>query len=801
VDLYLGSCDSLTEDSSPLQSTTTTTYNGVDGWYQFANLPAGNYCVVLSKDNYNPGGALVGLVASPAHASGDPATDSNASTNLRADVTLAGDDDTIDFGLHPVPPIESGVCYVVADNGDLLGLIDRTSGQVQVIGKVVPSDGENLAIRPEGFTIYNVAGEDSATPLITIDDQTAATTIINTDIGLQDVDALAFDPGTGILYAVAVNPNPGVLYMVDPNTGATTHVVDLQRPSPDPLASAYDPHIDGLAIDPETGIMYGAYSAWSTKSYLVTINPSTGEMTLVGGPPDDPGYMGVNDVEDISFHPSGTFYGVLGDQGAIGNDPDGSFEGLVIIDKNTAAATPVGPYGTPLQGLENWDVEAFACSVPATGSIGDFVWNDANGNGVQDEGSGFGIPNVTLRLYQDDGDNVFEPGTDDTLVDTQTTDSNGLYDFTHLPAGTYWVDVDESTLPSGYTLTTANEPHRVDLASGEDYNDADFGYVGRGDITGTVFYDWNENGTQDPGESGIGGVEVCLYKDDGDDTYDSGDTLEECVTTNSDGTYRFEDYYPGVYFVVETQPSGLESTTPNVRRVELVVAGASGLASGNDFGEVVKGRIGDRTWIDSDGDGVQDPGETSGLPNVPLHITGVDVTNAHIDITVTTSITGYYLVEDLLPGTYTVTAPSNAQGFVRTSTSPLTTTLSEGHMEDLTLDFGYIAPTGVQLIDFQVEKGDRQVELTWTVNVNHSAVPRFRVWRSTDQGKWKLLTGAWLEAREVSGSRAFYSYTDMTVQPGHVYEYRLESEDGTFLGPWRVSLRAQRLFVPVVWGR
>ncbi len=802
VDLYQGTCNSLTPSSTPYRSTTTSSHEGQDGWYQFANLAAGDYCVVLSAENYNPGGALVGLIASPAHQGGDSTKDSDASAGLKADVHLVADDDSIDFGLHPVPPIEAGMCYVIADYGDYLGVIDHTTGHVNVIGKVVPSDGENLAIRPSNFVIYNVAGEDASTPLITIDDQDVSTTIIRSDLGLQDVDALAFDPATGDLYAVAVNPNPGVLYRIDPDTGATTHVVDLQFPSPDPLAGAVDPHIDGLTIDPATGIMYGAYSAWASKSYLVTIDPDTGTMTLVGGPADDPGYTGVDDIEDLAFHPAnGTLYAVLGSEGAIGDGPRGSFEGLVILDKTTAAATPVGPYGEPLQGTEDgrWDIEAFACSVPPTGSIGDWVWNDANGNGAQDEGASYGLGGITLRLYRDDGDHLFEPAGDDALVDTQVTDANGLYTFSHLPAGTYWVDVDDTSLPTGYTLTTDNEPLLVSLDVGENYEDADFGYAGRGDISGTVFYDWDEDGQQDVGEDGIGNVEVCLYKDNGNGVYDAGDSLQACLTTNSDGTYVFNDYLPGTYFVVETQPSGLESTTPNERKVDLIVVGPSGSASDNDFGEIVRGRIGDFVWSDTNGNGVQDNDETVGIANIPLHITGVNILGQTIDITVTSSVTGYYTVEDLLPGTYTVTAPANVNGFARTSPSPRTTTLDVAHMEDLTLDFGYIVPTGISITSFEFLPGSAEVLLRWTVRSPATTPPDFRVWRS-DHGTWHLLTPEGVQAKEVAGPYATYEYVDRGVRAGQEYTYRLEDGQGQFYGPWTVVLfqgnSRARIFVP-----
>ena len=483
VDLYAGPCDSLDASSAPLQSTTTSSHNGVDGWYEFTDLSAGSYCVVLASDNYEPGGPLVGFIASPANASGDPATDSNGSPWHRADVTLAGDDLTIDFGLYQAPPIQEGACYVIADDGDYFGLIDINTGQVEVIGAVDPPDGENLAIQPADFTLFNVAswGEGLETPLITIDDQNAATTTINSDIGLIDVDALTFDPTTETLYAVAVQPGPGALYQVDPATGNATHLVDLQPPSPDPLAGAIDPHIDGVAIDPNSGIMYGVYSAWADKSYLVIINKTTGEITLVGGSPNDPGYTGVDDIEDIAFHPNGQLYGTLGQNGALGNGPSGSYEGLVHIDLATAAASPVGLFGDPMPGHDDWDMEALACAIPPNAaSLGDYVWWDLDEDGVQDADEP-GLAGVLVTL---------KDGIGNTVAFT-TTDANGAYSFDTLVPGDYQVvftlpgpdwsfspqdQGGDDALDSDADPATGASPTIV-LASGEDNDTIDAGLV------------------------------------------------------------------------------------------------------------------------------------------------------------------------------------------------------------------------------------------------------------------------------------------------------------------------------------
>jgi len=249
-----------------------------------------------------------------------------------------------------------GEAFAIADETNTLGRVDPVTGQFDPIGVLRSADGsvifddvENLAIDPQTGLLYGI---DGGSALLVIDSQTAVGTVVG-DPGLADVDALAFGPLSGRLFAVdATYPtNPGELYEIDKDTGAATLVTPLTGPSPDPLVGTVDPHIDGIAFDPSTGVLFGVYSAWARPSYLVTIAPLTGQVTMVGA-------MGFDDVEGLSFAPGGTLYGVLGDSGAIGDASQGSFEGLVVIDTQTGQAAVVGPFGALPRG--RWDVEALA---------------------------------------------------------------------------------------------------------------------------------------------------------------------------------------------------------------------------------------------------------------------------------------------------------------------------------------------------------------------------------------------------------------------------------------------------------
>jgi hypothetical protein len=73
------------------------------------------------------------------------------------------------------------------------------------------------------------------------------------------------------------------------------------------------------------------------------------------------------------------------------------------------------------------------------------------------------------------------------------------------------------------------------------------------EIGNTVWNDANKNGVQDPGEEGISGVKIKLYR---------GNKIET-DKTNSQGRYKFKDIDNGSYDVIvaqETLPEGCVAT-------------------------------------------------------------------------------------------------------------------------------------------------------------------------------------------------------------------------------------------------
>jgi uncharacterized repeat protein (TIGR01451 family) len=108
-------------------------------------------------------------------------------------------------------------------------------------------------------------------------------------------------------------------------------------------------------------------------------------------------------------------------------------------------------------------------------SIGDQVWYDTDGDGIQDAGE-VGIANVTVYL------DLNNNGAHDPGEPFDITDTNGIYTISGLALDTYTVRVDATTLPAGvfetFDLDSGSDSvATAALTAGQIRIDVDFGYA------------------------------------------------------------------------------------------------------------------------------------------------------------------------------------------------------------------------------------------------------------------------------------------------------------------------------------
>ena len=322
------------------------------------------------------------------------------------------------------------------------------------------------------------------------------------------------------------------------------------------------------------------------------------------------------------------------------------------------------------------------------GNIGDRIWLDEDGNGLQDV-SEFGINGVTLELLDNGG----------TVIATTSTTGNGNYSFPNLPLATYSVRVVTSTLPNGlaqtFDLDGTGTAHiatlTLTLAEAE-RDDVDFGYRGTGSIGDRLWIDTNGNGVQDSGETGLNGVSVSLLN--------AGNVVLFTAITSGNGNYTFSNLSAGSYSVrVEssTLPAGLTQTydldgvgTANIAAVSL--SGGQNRTD-VDFGYRGTGSLGDRVWIDGDGDGAQDLLET-GINGVTVNLLDG---GGNVIATDVTAGDGLYQFQNLVAGTYSVQVVSSTlpAGLTQTfdldglATPHKATVALAANQSNFAVDFGY----------------------------------------------------------------------------------------------------------------
>jgi len=163
--------------------------------------------------------------------------------------------------------------------------------------------------------------------------------------------------------------------------------------------------------------------------------------------------------------------------------------------------------------------------------VGDYVWEDANANGLQDGGEP-GIDGVRIGLYADtNGNNIPDPGSGDIEYTWTISANGGQYIFSDFPLGDYFLVF--SNFPSGYVPTYSNVGANDNLDSDSDttgvimftgttdLNDVDFGLY-NGSLP---LCDASLSGSTDTDGDNV--ADVCDLDDDNDGILDT----DECAAT------------------------------------------------------------------------------------------------------------------------------------------------------------------------------------------------------------------------------------------------------------------------------
>lgn len=294
-----------------------------------------------------------------------------------------------------------------------------------------------------------------------------------------------------------------------------------------------------------------------------------------------------------------------------------------------------------------------AVGLCAPGSIQGQIWLDEDQNGRQAVTEWL-MTGLSLRLVDE--------STGETVAQT-TTDETG-FTFANVRPGQYAVqfDLPAQSSPaadeSAFALTgSVMSQTGLTVSEGQQVGGLSAGLVSTTSIGGTAYLD--ENGQRSP----VAGVTVTLLKE--------GQQIASAQTDET-GAYRFDGLWPGQYTLVASRPQGLtfvRQDDPNYGENATVIA-VSGDADGSssafrldmarhqlqsDILYIKPAKVGDLAWLDENGNGLLD-GDEHRLPGVTIRL----VQNGQTVYETVTDAYGYYLLDNVYPGSYVLVASADA---------------------------------------------------------------------------------------------------------------------------------------------
>ncbi|MDW3193246.1 MAG: BspA family leucine-rich repeat surface protein [Cytophagales bacterium] len=288
------------------------------------------------------------------------------------------------------------------------------------------------------------------------------------------------------------------------------------------------------------------------------------------------------------------------------------------------------------------------------GEVRSFVWDDLNGDGLQDSEEP-GIANVTVKLLRSNG----------TKIREVRTDSIGVATLTGVPANqavrlnvvrpsnhrfTIRLEEMDEALDSDANRNNGRTPKFRATSGQQVYESFDAGLWSPGTAEAYVWDDLNGDGLQDVDEPGVANVTVKLLRSNG--------TKIREVRTNSDGlvtltgvpadqavrlqvvrpsNHRFTLRLNEVDEELDSDANRKNGRTPKFRAIS-----GNQLHDLNDAGLWSPGQAQAFVWDDLNGDGMQDVGEP-GIQNVTVKLlreNGTKIREARTDVNGLVTLTG-----------------------------------------------------------------------------------------------------------------------------------------------------------------
>ena len=247
---------------------------------------------------------------------------------------------------------------------------------------------------------------------------------------------------------------------------------------------------------------------------------------------------------------AGTFDGTTWKLGDMLAGQYASLYVTVTLDEGTDGKTleNTASFVNPPEYDQNTDNNIAKASISVKHRLSGKVYYDANDSSSYTNGEE-GFKDITVELL----------GPDGAVIATTTTDTDGNYSFTRLPAGDYTVKVTKAGAIANLDQTEDPDSTKDNISGTVTLNadnpvqeNINFGYVKKHAISGTVYLDQNRDKAKDGGDIAQSGVTVKLV--------DASGAVVATTTTDPDGNYSFTGLNDGTYTVQVDKTGPLAST-------------------------------------------------------------------------------------------------------------------------------------------------------------------------------------------------------------------------------------------------
>ncbi len=304
-----------------------------------------------------------------------------------------------------------------------------------------------------------------------------------------------------------------------------------------------------------------------------------------------------------------------------------------------------------------WTEQMLGCVAPS--SWHGEAYYDANENGVRDEGDAPAGGETILLRDADSGESIMTVQTmaDGTFAFEGVAPGEYILAFTLGNGALEPVDGDSSfTVTDGEAVSA-----RTTIQENTRYEGELLSIIRETSLGGKVWLD--QAGDAVP----VADAVIVLL--------DGSGTLVGEAVTDAEGAYEFNGLMPGDYTIEAMVPDGhalVDISDPRLADRNLIsilqhtygAHGTSGTITVEmaqhqqhlDIGCVLPGRLGDRVWLDLNGNGLQD-GDEDGIPGVVIEL----LRNGEVVATTTSDQYGYYVLENLYPCEYIIRATFPAE--------------------------------------------------------------------------------------------------------------------------------------------